>query len=205
MANVVEQHVRHVVGDHRAEVERVIAVPLAVARRRGDIVLVARPLVPCHDDVAMDLHRHICSSSIIICPSLPFSQLSVRIPQKKMWRIGVAPDLREGDVVQEVDVPLAHAVMRKENVRLLNEHCRKRVPETTEQKIPSTAGKQTNGDIRERTTTWRPAPSAWRALPPGPSCTRGSPSGRTTRTRRRCRTRRRSAASPSRRFPAERG
>ena len=132
LANVVEQHVRHVVGDHRAEVERVIAVPLAVARRRGDIVLVARPLVPCHDDVAMYLHRHICSSSIIVCPSLPFSQLSVRIPKKKMWRIGVAPDLREGDVVQEVDVPLAHAVMRKENVRLLNEHCRKRVPETTE-------------------------------------------------------------------------
>ena len=63
--------------------------------------------------------------------ALPFCQLSVRIPKKKIWRVRVAPDLCKGNVVQVVDVPLAHAVMRKENVWLLCQHCRERVPEKT--------------------------------------------------------------------------
>ena len=63
--------------------------------------------------------------------SLLFCELIVRIPEKKIWRVRVAPDLFEGDVVQVVDVPLAHAVMRKENVWLLDQDCLKRVPETT--------------------------------------------------------------------------
>ena len=50
---MVEQHVCHVVGDHWAEVKRVVAVPLAVARRRRDLVLVARLLVPWNDKEAI--------------------------------------------------------------------------------------------------------------------------------------------------------
>ena len=53
---MVEQHVGHVVGDHWAEVKRVAAVPLPVARRRWDLVLVARLLVPCH---VIYLHVHL--------------------------------------------------------------------------------------------------------------------------------------------------
>ena len=69
--------------------------------------------------------------------TLRFCELSVRIPEKKIWRVRVAPDLSEGDVVQVVDVPLAHAVMRKENVGLLDQDCRKRVPVTTCVRSPS--------------------------------------------------------------------
>ena len=49
-ADVVEEHVRHVVGDHGAEVEGVAAVPLAAAGPSGDRELETRLLVPCKGD-----------------------------------------------------------------------------------------------------------------------------------------------------------
>ena len=59
-ADVVEEHVRHVVGDHGAEVEGVAAVPLAVAGPGGDRELETRLLVPCKGDT--DSHNLLINS-----------------------------------------------------------------------------------------------------------------------------------------------
>ena len=47
-----------------------------------------------------------------------------------MRRVRVAPELSEGDVVQVVNVRLAHAIVREENIRLIDKQRGEQVPET---------------------------------------------------------------------------